>query len=1122
MPTSPGSAPILTTSSQLSLSENVQALAMLTATDDLDSVGNGLTFSLNGGADSTLFSLDALTGNLQFINAPDFENPGDADHDNVYDLVVRVTDSLGEYSDTALSVQVTDQATLQLILTGGQSLSVGVTQTQSTLSSTAQYPTQVLGMDFTGVPANTGWQNTAVDPAAFNGFAPLVETVSETPVSGMMNMLAHQYQANSLTAPTFLSISAGSAGKSILQLGVTQSDIYTSYNTALQNTTAGDIFAVNLNNINYAFYVRTATGSLSYGNKPGPLVYYDNLVEQIHLAVDYGRLQGFEISPTVVLSWIQGQNDYLIDSTAAGKAGYGYNYALGKLFDDLEGAVDQIIGTNAEVVGVVSQVRGSSERVIALDQINFISNNPKVAFGASEYQFGARYPSAKDVDYDHLSPEGYYMFGQTIGTKMFDFLTGNENVPITMDNVRQISATSVLVHFSGVDTYLVNDPSIYSAQNDIQAPSNMGFALHSSSGGALTNGLAISGATIVGTDLIQIDFNQALTGAFRLSLGRSPDALGTYAPGALPGFGGTTLRDASVQDALPSPDGVALSDPYIYEYAPIQYFNIGTNSAPVITSSKSVTISENTTFVVDVNVTDNASSEGNGVLYSITTGGDSALFTVDAATGVLSFITAPDRENPTDFDFNNLYVVNVAVSDGYLITNYVQTVLVANVNEAPTAIADPGYTVASDAPQGLNVGTVLATDPDAGDTLTYALQDNLGGALVIDPATGVLSIASAGLLAAYEGQILALPVSVTDAAGLSLNGLIHLTVNVPAGNPTDYIGTTGNDVLTGTSLDENFYGLAGNDTLNGGAGNDLLNGGPGNDRITGGLGIDLLDYNDAGLAVKVSLAILNKAQNTSGGGVDTLVDLIENLTGSAYNDTLTGNALDNLITGLAGNDQINGGAGADTMIGGMGGDVYTVDNVGDVVIENINEGSDTINASISYSLSANVERLIQTGTTNIDGAGNDLANTIYGNAGNNFLSGGLGNDVMLGGDGNDTLNGGRGADKLTGGIGSDTFLFDVLETSANKDTIADFTSAQDFIAFSRSAFTAFAGAPAGALNAAEFATGTAATTASHHVIYNSATGALFYDADGVGGAAQVQIAALTNKPALLASDIVLI
>jgi Ca2+-binding RTX toxin-like protein len=181
-----------------------------------------------------------------------------------------------------------------------------------------------------------------------------------------------------------------------------------------------------------------------------------------------------------------------------------------------------------------------------------------------------------------------------------------------------------------------------------------------------------------------------------------------------------------------------------------------------------------------------------------------------------------------------------------------------------------------------------------------------------------------------------------------------------------------------------------------------------------------------------------------------------------------------------------------------------------------------VNASISYTLGDNVEHLLLTGSANIDGTGNALANVITGNDGDNVLSGLAGNDTIVGGAGNDVLIGGLGLDTLTGGTGSDVFRFDVLTTAAARDTITDFASGEDWLQFDHTAFAALTGDTNGVLFASEFAIGTKATTASQHLIYNSATGSLYYDDDGVGGHAQTLIAVLSNHAALSASDIHLI
>ena len=258
-------------------------------------------------------------------------------------------------------------------------------------------------------------------------------------------------------------------------------------------------------------------------------------------------------------------------------------------------------------------------------------------------------------------------------------------------------------------------------------------------------------------------------------------------------------------------------------------------------------------------------------------------------------------------------------------------------------------------------------------------------------------------------------------------------------------GNTLNNVIIGNSGNNTLAGLAGADTLDGGAGtdtasyaasssgvtvslaagtasggdaqgdtlisienltgsglNDTLEGDGANNVLNGGAGTDTVSYEHAGAAVAVSLAT-TAAQNTGGAGTDTL-SLFENLMGSAFDDALTGSTAANVLMGLAGNDTLNGGAGADTLIGGAGNDTYVVDNTGDVVTENANEGIDTVQASVTYTLAANVENLTLNGNGNINGTGNTLDNVIVGNGGNNILAGLAGADTLDGGAGTDTAS----------------------------------------------------------------------------------------------------------------------
>ena len=324
---------------------------------------------------------------------------------------------------------------------------------------------------------------------------------------------------------------------------------------------------------------------------------------------------------------------------------------------------------------------------------------------------------------------------------------------------------------------------------------------------------------------------------------------------------------------------------------------------------------------------------------------------------------------------------------------------------------------------------------------------------------------------------------------------------------------TGGAKLDGT-------GNALNNLIVGNSGNNIINGGAGVDTMIGGAGDDTYFVETIGDLV---------VENAS-AGYDTVYSQI-NYTLAANVEALelqgalsingTGNALNNAIKGNSGNNVIDGGAGADLMIGGLGNDTYVVDNAGDYVLEDIGAGLDTVMASISYMLTANVENLTLTGSSAINGFGNSLNNVINGNSANNYLDGGAGQDSLVGGAGSDTLNGGLGNDVLDGGAGADFFVFNTTLGSGNVDRITAFSVADDTIYLAQSIFNAFGSY--GVIAAGAFTTTSATLDANDRIIFNKATGDLFYDADGSGKIAAIQFATLSNVAGnLSAQDFVVI
>lgn len=362
-----------------------------------------------------------------------------------------------------------------------------------------------------------------------------------------------------------------------------------------------------------------------------------------------------------------------------------------------------------------------------------------------------------------------------------------------------------------------------------------------------------------------------------------------------------------------------------------------------------------------------------------------------------NLITGNSGNNVLDGATGNDTLVGGLGNDTYYIDGPTDIVIEALNQGTDTIITSNSYTL------GANVENLTLTGTGNlngnGNTLNNVILGTSGNN-ILDGGAGADSL-TGGLgddtyYVDNSGDV------ITENSGEGTD-LVYASASCTLSADVENLTLTGNGAINGTgnASDNTIIGNAGINILNGAAGNDLINGGGGADTMIGGLGDDAYFVDNTSDVITENSG--EGTDSVSSSATYTLSSDVENLTLtgiSAINGT--GNASDNTITGNTSNNVIDGKAGVDTMIGGLGNDSYFVDNVGDVVTEFLNQGTDIVQSTVTYTIGVNIEKLTLIGTDNIDGTGNNLNNLITGNAGNNVLDGGTGNDTLAGGLGNDT------------------------------------------------------------------------------------------------------------------------
>ncbi|MCT7584747.1 cadherin domain-containing protein, partial [Aliarcobacter butzleri] len=441
------------------------------------------------------------------------------------------------------------------------------------------------------------------------------------------------------------------------------------------------------------------------------------------------------------------------------------------------------------------------------------------------------------------------------------------------------------------------------------------------------------------------------------------------------------------------------------------------NEAPKITSSSTDNIEENKEITTVIYKTIATDPDINSTLTYSLSGTDASLLNIDSVTGDVTLKKSANYEAKKSYSFN------VIASDGSLSASKAVTVNVNNVINEEIVQMKINFYYNSNLKVSY-IDTIINSSKNLENSFTgYGDISSISSSkMVYKEGFLTITINGSGFTSSSgnftvnnvnlkfnNGESYSMDVSFSG--NIYYNDFSDIFSNLRVTKLTSVIPYENGKFLTETIIGDNFYseysisdiknfkyvisdGVGGNVTFS----TALLKASDYNNIINGDLTLkQKIEYfsNSRFLSSDDNISIAKSTElflNKNGK---------PELNGYGGNDTLTGSKL---------SDILNGGTGADIMLGGAGNDTYYVDNVGDKVYETKTTSStsgdaggiDKVNSSISYTLTSFVENLSLTGSSNINGTGNELANIITGNSGNNVLNGGAGADTLIGGAGNDT------------------------------------------------------------------------------------------------------------------------
>ncbi len=732
-------------SAALNVAENSTAVTTVTATD-ADLPAQTLTYSISGGADAARFTIDAVTGALSFIAAPDYEAPGDAGTDNVYDVIVRVSD--GTLSDTqSIEVTVTPANEAAPVITsngGGASAAVNVAENSTTVTTVtatdADLPAQTLTYSITGgadaarftIDANTGALSFVAAPdyeaptdAGADNVYDVTVQVSDGTLSDTQAIAVTVTPGNE-AAPVITSNGGGAsaavnvAENSTTVTTVTATDADLPAQTLTYSISGGADAA--------HFTIDANTGALTFVAAPdyeAPTDAGANNIYDVIVRVSDGALSDTQ---AIAVTVTPGNETAPTITTNGGGASAAVNVA------ENSSAVTTVTATDADLPAqtLTYSISGGADAA----HFTIDANTGALTFVAAP-DYEAPGDAGADNVYDVIVrvSDGTLSDTQSIAVTV---TPANEAAPVITSNGGGAS-TSVNVAENSTTVTTVT-------ATDADLP-------------AQTLTYSISG----GADAAHFTID-ANTGA--LSFVAAPDYEAPTDAGA------NNIYDVIVRvsdGALSDTQSIAVSVTPANEAAPVITSNGGGATA-------AVNVAENSTAVTTVTATD-ADLPAQTLTYSISGGADASRFTIDASSGALVFVAAPDFEAANDVNADNVYDLVVQAHDGSGgTTTQAITITVTDANEAPGAVTPLTASVVENSAAGTVVAMVVAQDPDAGEVLRYELLADGQGGFTIDADSGALSVADSAALDFEAQPTRTLQVIVTDRGGLTTVQTITVTL----------------------------------------------------------------------------------------------------------------------------------------------------------------------------------------------------------------------------------------------------------------------------------------------------------------------------------------------------------